>query len=50
MFFNVDKCKVMHVDNWNRKFVYSINGKNLEVVQMGKDLGVYLDSSNLRVD
>ncbi|WP_411025458.1 reverse transcriptase domain-containing protein, partial [Salmonella sp. s55004] len=45
MFFNVDKCKVMHVGSVNRKNVYSINGRNLEIVQKEKDLDVYLDSS-----
>ena len=45
MFFNVAKCKVMHIGNGNKKMVYSIDGRDLEVVQKEKDLGVYLDSS-----
>ena len=45
MFFNVAKCKVMHIGNGNKKMVYSIDGRDLEVDQKEKDLGVYLDSS-----
>jgi len=45
MFFNVEKCKVMHVGYGNASFPYNINGRNLQVVEREKDLGVYLDSS-----
>ena len=45
MFFNVDKCKVMHVGYGNASYPYNINGRNLQVVEREKDLGVYLDSS-----
>ena len=45
MFFNLDKCKVMHVGTRNRRYMYNINGRNLKAVKFEKDLGVYLDSS-----
>ena len=38
MFFNVDKCKVMHVGSRNKKIVYNVNGRDLSVVQTEKDL------------
>ncbi|WP_411025509.1 hypothetical protein, partial [Salmonella sp. s55004] len=40
MFFNLDKCKVMHIGYGNKN-----DAKELKVVQNEKDLGVYLDSS-----
>ena len=37
--------KFMHIGNGNKKKVYNIDRRDLEVVQKEKDLGVYLDSS-----
>jgi hypothetical protein len=45
MLFNISKCKVMHVGHGNENYVYNLDGKNLEVVQQVKDLGIQLDSS-----
>ena len=33
MFFNIDKCKDMHISSRNRKNVYNANGRDLSVVQ-----------------
>ena len=44
MSFNVKKCKVMHVGHNNQKFPYTMNGEQLEVTEVEKDIGV--DMSN----
>ena len=40
MFFNVDKCKVLHVGNSNVHANYTMNGVHLASVEQEKDLGV----------
>ena len=40
--FNLDKCKVMHVGNRNKKAKYELLGKQLDVCNEEKDLGVII--------
>ena len=44
MFFNVDKCKVLHIGNRNVQANYMMNGKQLAKVEQEKDLGVVISS------
>ena len=44
MLFNVEKCKVMHIGYNNKKVNYEMDGKNLEVVDEEKDLGVIMQN------
>ena len=44
MFFNVDKCKVLHIGNRNVQANYTMNGKQLVKVEQEKDLGVVISS------
>ena len=43
-FFNVDKCKVLHIGNRNVQANYTMNGKQLAKVEQEKDLGVVISS------
>ncbi len=45
MLFNVDKCKVMHIGHGNPRVKYNLDGKNLQEVELEKDLGIIIDSS-----
>jgi len=47
MEFNVPKCKVMHIGSKNPKFKYYMSGKELEVTETERDIGVMM-SSNLK--
>ena len=54
MFFNVNKCKILHIVKDNPQFEYQMddkdgNVKNLTVVNCEKDLGVYVQD-NLKFD
>ena len=57
MFFNLDKCKILHIGKDNPNFDYqmedkngnSSNSTNLIVINCGKDLGVYVQD-NLKFD
>ena len=40
--FNLDKCKVMHVGHRNDKAKYKLLGKELEICNEEKDLGVII--------
>ena len=42
MFFNVDKCKVLHIGNSNVQATYTINGVQLASVEQERDLGVVI--------
>ena len=42
MFFNVDKCKVLHIGNRNVQADYTMNGIQLAKVKQEKDLGVVI--------
>ena len=44
LFFNVKKCKVLHIGNTNPWRRYKMNGQYLEDVDEEKDLGVLVDS------
>jgi hypothetical protein len=48
MLFNTSKCKVMHIGKKNQQGKYSMNGKELEVVQHERDLGIDI-SNDLKV-
>jgi ribonuclease P/MRP protein subunit RPP40 len=48
MGFNVDKCKIMHLGSKNRQVVYNMGGRDLNVVNEEKDLGVVV-CSNFKV-
>ena len=45
MYFNTDKCKIVHFGNNNPKVTYSMNGVNLQAVDNERDLGVIIDSN-----
>ena len=45
MFFNVDKCAVMHMGGRNKKYDYEIGGKRLRLTEEEKDLGVIIHQS-----
>ena len=40
--FNLDKCKIMHIDHKNKNEKYELLGKEIESVQQEKDLGVVI--------
>ena len=42
--FNVDKCKSLHIGKNNRKYIYAMNGRELEQVNEEKDLGILIDN------
>jgi len=44
MVFNVDKCKVMHVGNWEDSRTYYMDDGELSVVSYEKDLGVWISA------
>jgi len=44
MVFNVDKCKVMHVGNWEDSRTYYMEDRELSVVSCEKDLGVWISA------
>jgi len=44
MLFNVDKCKVMHIEHSNYKAKYAMNGTFLDEVTVERDLGVIMQS------
>ena len=46
MQFNVDRCKVMHIDKKNPFYSYKMNGTKLEEVTVEKDLGVYISNGS----
>ena len=47
MRFNTEKCKVMHVGRVNMNYSYRMEGRELEVVEEERDLGI-LVSNNLK--
>ena len=44
MVFNVDKCKVMRVGNWEDRRTYYMEERELSVVSCEKDLGVWISA------
>lgn len=47
LLFNVGKCKIMHFGAKNQNFKYTMNGQEMEEVDMEKDVGV-LVTTNLK--
>ena len=45
LLFNVGKCKIMHFGSKNKHNKYTMNGNELEVVEVEKDVGVLVSSS-----
>ena len=45
MAFNVKKCEVMHIERNNPESVYSMDGHQLEVSEVERDIGVMMTSS-----
>ena len=45
MFFNADKCVVMHLGTKNLHHSYFIDGKLMKSTQCEKDIGVYIQPS-----
>ena len=45
MAFNVKKCEVMHIGRNNPESVYSMDGHQLEVSEVERDIGVMMTSS-----
>ena len=43
MYFNVDKCKLVHVGRSNPKFQYVMNGIQIKAVESERDLGIMFD-------
>jgi len=44
MAFNVEKCKVMHVGNWEDSRTYYTEDRELSVASCEKDLGVWISA------
>ena len=44
MKFNVDKCKVLHIDSNNQYTKYTMNGSELTSINYEKDLGVTISN------
>ena len=44
LLFNVSKCKIMHFGGSNQRFLYTMNGEQLEEVEKEKDVGVLISS------
>ena len=44
MVFNLDKCNVMHVGNWEDSRTYYVEDRELSVVSCEKDLGVWISA------
>ena len=44
--FNTKKCKVMHFGARNLRYVYTMNGLNMESVSEEKDLGVWMEEDS----
>ena len=42
--FNLEKCKVMHIGHKNKKAKYELLGKELEICEQEKDLGVIISN------
>ena len=40
--YNADKCKVMHVGNWEDSRTYYMEDRELSVVSCEKDLGIWI--------
>ena len=38
MLFNMDKCKVLHIDKNNTKVNYEMGGKSLDLLEEERDL------------
>ena len=49
LYFNVEKCKVMHFGVGNQHMQYTMNGDILTTTEVEKDLGVNI-KSNLKVE
>ena len=43
--FNVSKCKIIHMGSRNNEFEYTMDGKQLEVVDSEKDVEVTIHKS-----
>ena len=44
LFFNISKCKSLHLGGFNPKYTYQINSQPIEQVSNEKDLGITIDS------
>ncbi len=44
MKFNVDKCKVMHIESSNDHVNHTLNGSDLAKVNQEKDLGIIISN------
>ena len=49
LYFNVEKCKVMHFGAGNQHVQYTMNGNTLATTEAEKDLGVNI-KANLKVE
>jgi hypothetical protein len=45
MFFNIDKCKILHIGTKNPGYPYYMNGNQLATTDNEKDLGIYVSST-----
>ena len=45
LYFNVGKCKVVHLGRKNPKFQYSMNDTPIESIESERDLGIIIDQS-----
>ena len=44
LFFNISKCKSLHLGGFNPKYTYQMNSQPIEQVSNEKDLGITIDS------
>ena len=45
LLFNVGKCKIMHFGSKNKKHKYTMNGQEMDEVEVEKDVGVMVSTS-----
>ena len=45
LYFNINKCKVVHIGRQNPRFQYTMNGIPIESVESERDLGIFIDNT-----
>ena len=45
MYFNVDKCKILHIGRQNPRFSYFMSGSQLQATDSEKDLGIMIEET-----
>ena len=45
MYFNVDKCKIIHIGRQNPRFSYTMNDMQIQASDSERDLGIIIDET-----